>query len=112
MNNKTYQPLQSVTVKAKEDLPAFRFISHLGSLCAEGTRAFGVTEVDWLKDQYSQVVTLGTMAIETTSVISSGDDITAGASGKAKKAGAEDIVNGRALDSTDSTGFIRIKLVP
>ena len=42
--DKTYQPLQSLTIKAVEDLPGFRFVSHLGSLCDADARALGVTE--------------------------------------------------------------------
>jgi len=112
IQNKTYQPLQSLTVKATQDLPAFRFVSHLGSLCADAGRAYGVTEVDWLSGEFSQVVSLGTIAIETTSIINAGEDVTSAASGKARKATGAEPVNGRALDASSGSDFIRIKLVP
>jgi len=111
-HNKTYQPLQSLTVKAVEDLPAFRFVSQLGSLCANESRAFGVTETDWVNGEYSQVVSLGTIAVETTTTINAGNDVTAAGDGKAKPASGIMPVNGRALDSCLGAGFVRIKLVP
>lgn len=111
-HNKTYQPIQSLTVKAVEDLPAFRFVSHLGSLCANENRALGVTEADWVNGEYAQAVALGTIAIETTTTINAGGDITSAADGKAKPATGTMPVNGRALESTTGAGFIRMKLVP
>ena len=112
INNKTYQPLQSLTVKAIQDLPPFRFVSHLGSLCADAGRALGVTETDWVNGEYASVVSLGTIAIETSTTISISQDVTSSTDGKGKPATGSDPVNGRALDSVTGSGFIRIKLVP
>ncbi|MBI5325025.1 MAG: DUF2190 family protein [Ignavibacteriae bacterium] len=112
INEKTYQPVQALTVKAVEDLPAFRFVSHLGSLCADGTRALGVTEVDWLNGENASVVSLGTIAIESTTTIPAGADITSAAEGKARIAESAETVNGRSLDSVSGSGFLRIKIVP
>lgn len=112
LNNKTYQPVQAISVQAGEDLPAFRFVSHLGTLCIADSRALGVTEVNWLKDEMASVVTLGTIAIETTTTIDAGSDITADDNGKAMVAGGNSAINGRALDSCEGAGFIRIKIVP
>ncbi|MGA2296013.1 MAG: capsid cement protein [FCB group bacterium] len=110
--DKTYQPLQSLTVKAVEDLPGFRFVSHLGSLCDADARALGVTETDWVNGELASVISLGTIGIETTTTIQAGADVTADASGKAKTATGDVPVNGRALDSCTGAGYIRIKLVP
>jgi hypothetical protein len=112
VNNKTYQPLQSLTVKATQDLPPFRFVSHLGSLCADGSRAMGITETDWLNGEYASVVSLGTIAIETSTSINISQDVTSAADGKARAATGSEPVNGRALDSVTGSGFIRIKIVP
>jgi hypothetical protein len=112
LTNKTYQPVQAISVLAGEDLPAFRFVSHLGTLCTADSRALGVTEVNWLKDEHASVVTLGTIAIETTTTIDAGADITSDEAGKAMTAGPLSAINGRALDSCNGSGFIRIKLVP
>lgn len=110
--DKTYQPIQAVTVKATEDLPAFRFISHLGSICAENQKALGVSDVNWLKDEYSSVVTLGTIVVETTTSISIGSAVATSTDGKAKPATSETEINGRALDSCTGAGFIKISIVP
>lgn len=111
-HKKTYQPVQAVTVKAAEDLPAFRFVSHLGSLCADENKALGITETDWINGEYAAVITLGTMAVETATTINLGDDITSAADGKAKAAEGTEPVNGRALDSCTGSGFVRVNLVP
>ena len=112
INNKNYQPVQSLSIRAAEDIPAFRFVSHMGSLCDVESRALGVSEVDWVINQIASVVTLGTIAIETTTTINTGEDITSDLGGKAKKATGSMIVNGRALDSCDGAGFVRMKIVP
>ena len=112
ISNKTYQPVQSLTVQAAEDLPAFRFVSHLGTLCSDATRALGVTEVDWLSGEYAQAVSLGTIAIETATTINAGADVTSAALGKARTATGSEPVNGRALESCSGAGFIKLKLVP
>ena len=112
INEKTYQPVQQLTIQAVEDLPAFRFVSHLGSLCDDGARALGVTEVDWVNGEYASVVSLGTIAIESTTTIPAGVDVTAAAEGKARTASGSDEVNGRSLESVTGSGFLRIKVVP
>jgi hypothetical protein len=112
INPKTYQPVQSISVEANEDLPAFRFVSHLGTLCSDTGRALGVTEVDWVRGELAQIITLGTIAIETTTSINAGDDITSAIAGKAKAASEGNPVNGRAIDSCTGEGYVRIKLVP
>ena len=110
--NRSYQPVQSLTVNAAEDIPAFRFVSHLGTLCAAESRSLGVSDSDWLTGENASVITLGTAAVETSTSVNLGDDVTSDASGKAKTASGEMPVNGRALDQATGPGYIRIKLVP
>lgn len=112
VNNKTYQPIQLITIKADEDLPAFRFVNYNGGLCQEETLAIGVTEVDWLDGDYASVVTLGTIVVETDSSVAKGDEVTSADQGKAKTASGTVPINGIALDSCTGAGFIRIKLRP
>lgn len=112
MHNKTYQPLQLLSVKASEDLPSFRFVDFGGGLCTEGSRALGVTEIDWLRDELASVVTLGTVVVETSEAILRGADVSSDGNGKAKTAGVLEAVNGRAVEGCSGAGFIRIKLVP
>ena len=112
VNDKTYSPAHSITMKAKEDLPAFRFVSHLGSLVAADSKSIGVTETDWLANEYASIITLGTIAIETSTTISAGANVTAETGGKAKPVTGSNPVNGRALDGCTGAGFVRILLVP
>jgi len=111
-NQITYQPVQAITIKAKEDLPAFRFVSHLGSLCSENVKSLGVTETNWLKDEIASVVTLGTIGIEMTTGINAGENITSATNGLGIKAGENSEINGRALESISGPGFIKMLLVP
>ncbi len=111
-NNKTYSPAHAITIEAKEDIPAFRFISHLGSVCEADTKSLGVSEVDWLNGDLAAIVTLGSIAIETTTTVDIGDDVTSDTGGKAKKVTASEPVNGRALSSTTGAGFVTVNLVP
>ena len=112
ITDKTYQPIQAVTVKANEDLSAFRFVSHLGSVCAEDQKALGVSDLNWLKDEYSSVVTLGTIAVETTTTINIGAPVATSTEGKSKPEAGGSEINGRARDSCIGAGFIKISIVP
>lgn len=112
INNKTYQPIQQVSIEAIEDLPAFRFVSHLGSICESEGKSLGVAEVNWLSGEIASVVTLGTIAIETMTSVNVGDNLTSGTEGKAKPASGTEPINGRALDSSSGSDFVRILIVP
>ncbi|MFP4543572.1 MAG: hypothetical protein ACLFQU_04990 [Candidatus Kapaibacterium sp.] len=112
INDKTHQPVQALSIKALEDLPANRFVSHLGGLCEADTKALGVTELAWATGEYSAVVVLGTAVVETSTSVSTGEDVTADTNGKAKPLTAAEPVNGRALNSCTGAGFVTIKLVP
>lgn len=111
-SNKSYQPLQMLSIKSTEDLPANRFVGYDGGLCEGDARAFGATEVSWMNNELISAITLGTAIIETATGISAGMDITSDAHGKAIQAGGGAAVNGRALDTIATAGFIRVKLVP
>jgi hypothetical protein len=104
--SKTYQPGQAITIKSTEDLPAFRFVSHLGSLCADEAKSLGINEVSFLKDENSAIIISGTILVESTEDINIGDDVSAATDGKAKKAVMGSLVNGRAL-SEGSIGEFR-----
>ncbi len=112
VNDKTYHPVQAISVKALEDLNAFRFVSHLGSVCALDSKALGVSEVDWVTGEMASVVSLGTIAIETSTTVNVGDKITSDATGKAKPVTGSEELNGRALNSCTGAGFVTINLVP
>ena len=112
ISKKTYQPVQAITVKAVQDLPAFRFVSHLGSLCDADTRALGIAETRWVSGENAAIVTLGTILLETNGTITAGQDLTSDASGKAKVATGTLPVNARAIDTCTGAGFVKVKIVP
>ena len=109
--NKTYNPIQKLTIEAQEDIPQYRFVDYGGNLCTSAEKSFGVSEINWLNQQQISVITLGTAIIETDSAVALGDNVTSGLIGKAKTATGGDRVNGRALDTTATPGFIRVLLV-
>jgi hypothetical protein len=110
--NRTYQPVQSITVKAAEDLSRCRFVDYSGNQCSANERSLGVTEFNWTNGDVAQVITLGVAVVETDSAVTAGQSVTASTNGKAKAVVSTEPVNGRALDTVASPGFIRIKLVP
>jgi len=110
-HNKTYQPIQMLTVTAAEQIPAARFVDYNGNLCSADERALGVSEISFDAGDTASVICLGVAIVETTGAITKGSDVTADSNGKAKLA-TTGAVNGRALDSCSTAGFIRIKLVP
>ncbi len=111
IHNKTYQPVQYLTVKSAEALPACRFVAFDGTVAGDAEKALGVTEIEWLADEYASVVSIGTAVVETDGTISTGDDITSDADGKARAAVAGEAVNGRALEDAASAGYVKIMLV-
>lgn len=109
--NRTYNPVQKLTLQAKEDIPEHRFINYSGNLCAVAEKSFGVSEIEWLNNQHISVITLGTAIIETDSAVNIGDQLTSTTDGKAKVATGSDSINGRALDSLGVAGYVRVMLI-
>jgi hypothetical protein len=112
VTEKNFQPVQMISVMMHQDAPALRLIGFGGTLCADGARALGVTDLKWISECYASIITLGIALIEITGDCLAGDDIMSGANGIGKKATTGAIVCGRALDACSGGGVIRIKLVP
>lgn len=112
INKNTYNPVAIQSVKATVDITANRFISFAGGILGNELKSLGVAEVKAANGEMFPVVTLGTAIIETATGINVGDNITSDANGKGKLAVALAPVNGRALTSTASAGFVTIQLVP
>lgn len=110
--NKTYQPIQSLTIKAESDLPAFRFVSFGGQVCGDNQKSLGVTVGNWTNGAYASVIVLGTAIVESAENINIGDKVASNAIGKAKVATTGSEINGRALNSATAGEFVRILLVP
>ncbi len=111
MHSITNQPVQAITVQAKETLYKNRFVNHLGSLCRQDQKALGVSELNWNVGELASVVSLGTIAVETATTIYAGDNVVSDNNGRAKTAGGGS-VNGRAMESTTGADIIKIVLVP
>lgn len=110
--NKTYQPVQSLTIKAETDLPAFRFVSFNGQVCSDNQKSLGVTVGNWSNGAYASIIVLGTAIVESAENIAIGDKVASNALGKAKVATTGSEINGRALNSATPGEFVRILLVP
>lgn len=110
--NKTYQPVQIITVKALQEVPAYRFVNHRGQLCSDNQKSLGVTPLGFPSGTFASVITLGVAIVESSSTINIGDKITSDSVGKAKVAPAGAEINGYALSSANPGDFLRILLTP
>ncbi len=111
ITNQTYNSALTISIKAAEVIPKFRFINYLGEICTLGERALGVSSLTANQNTQVTIETLGTMLIETSTAISKGTEISSDELGKAKAATTGEIVNGIAMSSCSSAGVIKIKLV-
>lgn len=110
INTLTYDPIQKITIKADEDLSAFRFVDFSGALCSGGNKSLGVTDFDWSAGDYASIITLGTATVETAGTVNIGDEVTAAADGKATPVTSNEKINGRAISSCVGAGFIKVIL--
>lgn len=111
-HTKTYHPVQMITAEAVIDLKACRFIGFNGVYCYNDAKAIGITETDWDKNSKISLISLGTAVVEAAEDINSGENVASDSEGKAKKAIAGSVINGRALDSCKAGGFLTIQIVP
>ncbi len=111
INNKTMQPILKTTKLANENITAFRFIDYAGNMASDNERSIGVADIDYIIGENMSVTVLGIAIVESSAVISVGQNVTASAGGKARVAVGADLVLGRALDASGGSDFIRIVLV-
>ncbi len=110
LSNKTYAPVLSITIKASQNLPAYRFVSYNGGLCGEGDKALGVTDVYCPAGESGSVTVMGVVLVEAGANISVGDDVASGVNGKVVAGSSNDFINGGALDNGSSGDLIRVLL--
>ncbi|MGE5479663.1 MAG: hypothetical protein ACM3U1_04450 [Chloroflexota bacterium] len=108
----SYSPAQSITIKAEENLSQFTFVNAEGKPCEDDQKSVSVAEIDWLKGDAASIVSLGTIAVATTTTINLGDNVAAALGGKAKPAAPTSAVNGRALSACTGEGYVKILIVP
>lgn len=112
VNNKTYKPILNLTLKANEDVPAFRLVDFNGNISANNEKSLGVVDIEYKTGDEMSVIALGTATVETLGAITKGTDVASAADGKARTATPGEKIIGRALDTCTGADFIRILLVP
>lgn len=108
MANKLYKPLLIDSIKAAVDLPKQRFVGFDGNICAEGAKAFGISDVEIEAGQYAPVGVLGIFLVEADGNIAAGNAVASNNDGKAVVAAESQIINGYALDTALTGEVIRI----
>lgn len=108
MANKLYKPLLVDSIKAAENLPKQRFIDFNGNICAEGAKAYGISDVEIESGQYAPVGVLGIFLIEAGGTITAGSTVTSDQNGKAVSVSGSKAINGYALDAGTTGEIIRI----
>lgn len=111
VNDKTYKPILSLTVRAGEDLPAHRFVGFDGSLCANNAKALGVPEVNFAEGENASVVSVGTVIVESATELAPGDRVTSDSEGRAKIIEGEEEINGIVVQGSGEPGFATVLLV-
>jgi len=92
-----------------ENVAAYRFVNHLGSLCRQDQKALGVTDDGYITGDFASIQFLGTAVVETATTVYLGDAIVSDNNGKAKTGGGGS-VNGYALTGTTGVGIITVML--
>lgn len=110
ISTETYHSALTISIKAAEDIPKFRFVNYLGGICGLGERALGVTSLPATTGRQATIETLGTMLVESSEAIARGDALSSDATGKAKVADAGEIVNAFALSSSTGAAIIKVRL--
>ncbi len=110
--NKTFHPIMTITIKAVDELPSYRFVDFRGRICQQNQKALGVSVGRWSQNKYAGIIVLGTAIVEAGSSITVGDKVASNAEGKAVPATTGAEINGRALNSANPGEFVRVLLVP
>jgi hypothetical protein len=110
ISTETYHSALTISIKAAEDIPQFRFINYVGGICGLGERALGVSSLAATGGSQVTTETLGTMLVESSEAIARGDAISSDANGKAKLADAGEIVNAFALSTCTGAAIIKVRL--
>lgn len=106
----TYNPQYYLTFKATEAIPAKRFVKASGGICGADAIPVGVSEIAWAAGDTMGVIAGGTALIEAGTVIYVGDQVYAGALGKAVNDGSGYCIAGTALTAGAIGDTVKIKL--
>lgn len=109
--NPTYSPTERLPLEITVDIPAFAFVTHLGSLCLAGKQAAGITDVAVKSGEKIGVITAQTALLKIKEELAKGDLIVSNdASYGVKAATTGDFVNAIALMSGISDDVIEVEL--
>ena len=107
----TSKPDEFLTLDIVETIPAFSFVSHLGSICAAGALAAGVTEQELESGEKGAVVTAQTALLKIKKQLAVGDKIASDSTGFGVLATTGNFVNAIALGSGVTNMNIEVELV-
>ncbi|MFA7327516.1 MAG: capsid cement protein [Candidatus Kapaibacterium sp.] len=110
INNLTYNPLLTVTIKAGEALPANRFVDYSGNLCSAAEAALGVSEIAWNDGDTASIIAQGIAIVESADDLYVGDAVCTGTGGTAVSLSGTNPIVGRALDDAGSGDYLRVLL--
>jgi hypothetical protein len=108
---KSYHPVQKISVRAEDEIPARRFISAFGKVCQPTEVAIGVSEIAWTKGNTMSVITLGTVLVDAAESIGKGDKISVATDGRAQKKTTDSDWIAIALSNAGAGGQVKAKLV-
>lgn len=109
--SKSYNPVQKISMKAEDEIPARRFVSAFGKVCQIDEIAIGVSEISWSKGNVISVITLGTVLIDTAEAIAKGEKISVATDGRAKKKTSEGEWIAVALSNAGAGSQVKAKLI-
>jgi hypothetical protein len=109
--NPTYSPVSRLAIEAAEDIPGFRFVSHIGSICGDGLLAAGISEEAFKDGEKITVVDVGTALLELKAQLAKGDQIASDGDGFGVKATTGDFVNAIALSAGVTGTNIEVHLL-
>jgi len=98
--NLSYQPVLRLTIKAAEDIPAYRLVDLTGHLSTTGGDVLGVSDYPVLAGELISLIVLGTAIISTSNTLNVGDKIISDDTGKAIITNISETPNGIVINSS------------
>lgn len=103
---RTYKPGITDSVMAVESLIKQRFVGFDGKLAGNGKKALGVCDTSTDINQLAPIVLNGILPVETGGAIAAGAKVTSDGQGRAIALGANQELNGFAIDEAVGSGEI------
>ncbi len=98
--NLSYQPVLRLTIKAAEDIPAYRLVDFTGHLSTTNGNILGVSDYPALAGELISLIVLGTAIVSTSSTLNVGDGIIPDGTGQATMASLSDTPDGTVINSS------------